>query len=178
MHPRMQELRAHLETGRRALLDAVAAVPAPDQQRQPAPGRWSVAEVVEHLWRVERGVAALLRREFDRVRDRLPRETATTSVLAAMNGAAMLDRQRKLQAPPPVVPPDGLDVATGLARLRESRQALLDVVTAADGFAVGAIHAPHPLFGDHDFYQWLAFVGFHEARHAAQVREIGAQLRP
>jgi hypothetical protein len=36
---------------------------------------------------------------------------------------------------------------------------------------------PHPRFGPLTGYQWIAFSGAHEARHAAQIREIAEQLR-
>ena len=32
------------------------------------------------------------------------------------------------------------------------------------------------VFGPLDLYTWFAFIGAHEARHAAQIREIGAAL--
>ncbi len=35
---------------------------------------------------------------------------------------------------------------------------------------------PHRIFGEMNFYQWIVFAGSHEARHAAQVAEIGATL--
>jgi hypothetical protein len=35
---------------------------------------------------------------------------------------------------------------------------------------------PHPALGVLDGYQWLAFVGTHELRHANQIREIGEAL--
>jgi hypothetical protein len=35
---------------------------------------------------------------------------------------------------------------------------------------------PHPALGDQNLYQWIAFVGAHESRHAAQIREIAAAL--
>ena len=31
---------------------------------------------------------------------------------------------------------------------------------------------PHPLFGPLSAYHWFAFIAAHEARHAAQIREI------
>jgi len=61
-------------------------------------------------------------------------------------------------------------VADGFAS--QVRAALLN----ADGLARGTITAPHPALGEANLYQRIAFVGGHEARHAAQIREIGAAL--
>jgi hypothetical protein len=45
-------------------------------------------------------------------------------------------------------------------------------LNASDRLALGTLSMPHPLFGPLSAYHWLAFVGGHEARHAAQIREI------
>ena len=49
-----------LAAERAALAAAVARVPAELQSRAPAPGQWSIGDVIEHLTRVETGIARLL----------------------------------------------------------------------------------------------------------------------
>ncbi|MEA2712972.1 MAG: hypothetical protein QOK27_933, partial [Gemmatimonadales bacterium] len=39
--------------------------------------------------------------------------------------------------------------------------------------ALGGLTFSHPLLGSLDLYQWILFVGQHEARHAAQIAELG-----
>ena len=75
-----------------------------------------------------------------------------------------------------VAPRGKYSAAQGLAGLVESRQALLSALTAADGLALDEITQPHPLFGTLNLYQWVLFVGQHEARHTAQIREIAGRL--
>ena len=48
------------------------------------------------------------------------------------------------------------------------RAALAD----ADGLALGMITHVHPVLGEIDLYQWILFVGQHEARHVAQITEV------
>ena len=36
--------------------------------------------------------------------------------------------------------------------------------------------APHPVLGALTFQQWIAFLGYHEARHAAQIRAVMHEL--
>jgi hypothetical protein len=50
-------------------------------------------------------------------------------------------------------------------------------VRATDGLALGGVLATHPRLGSLNVYQWVLFVGGHETRHAAQIREIGEALR-
>jgi hypothetical protein len=63
-----------------------------------------------------------------------------------------------------------------LAALAESRRELLSALDLADGLALGQISFPHPLIGPLDLYQWVLFVGQHEARHAAQIEEIAGTI--
>src|SRR3954465_4312611 len=57
---RAAQLLAHLDTHPAALLDTLRSIPPALQQLKPAPGRWSVAEVVEHLALVEPRLTQLL----------------------------------------------------------------------------------------------------------------------
>ena len=60
MHPRLAELLSHLDSERDALDRVVSEVPPEARDRRPAPDSWSVAEVLDHLARVEGGVARLV----------------------------------------------------------------------------------------------------------------------
>src|SRR4051794_31487484 len=56
------EIYEHVERTRARLLAAVEGLSEEQQTFSPAPGRWSVAELVEHLSIVEGNVATLLDR--------------------------------------------------------------------------------------------------------------------
>lgn len=51
-----------------------------------------------------------------------------------------------------------------------------EALRAGDGLALGTRFLPHRVFGQMPLYYFFAFVGAHEARHAAQIREISEQL--
>jgi hypothetical protein len=63
-----------------------------------------------------------------------------------------------------------------LTKLDESRRTLRASLPALDGLALGEISYAHPLLGRLTIYQWLLFLGQHEARHADQIREIAGRL--
>jgi len=88
----------------------------------------------------------------------------------------LLDRRRRITAGDRVLPKGEMDAATALATLDTTRARLRDLVVAHDGLSLGAVSHPHPAFGMMDGYQWFTFIGTHEARHAAQIREIGETL--
>ena len=60
MHPRLAELVDYATAQRTALLAAVSTVPESLRDERIRAGTWSIAEVLEHLHRVESGIARLL----------------------------------------------------------------------------------------------------------------------
>ncbi|HEX6813490.1 MAG TPA: DinB family protein [Planctomycetota bacterium] len=179
MHPRTAELLQHLEQNRAILRRALDGAPLPLRERKPAPERWSAAEVLEHLAIVEQQVGALLRRGLRRALadGALPRDPDHTPVVPTIDAQLLLDRERRLQAREGVAPSRGLTAEQAWTELESSRAVLRDVLLAADGLVTSSIRAPHPFLGELTFHQWIAFVGFHEARHAAQIRATVAALR-
>lgn len=177
MHPRIAELVEHLDSQHEVLRQAVENIPFERRDKPPAPNRWSVAGVIEHLALLESRIAALFRTRVAEARAAgLKEETETSSILAAFDLNMMLDRSHRLVAPDIMTPkPDtapeaawqALDVAW-----QDFRQAVLE----SDGLALGEVMHPHRVFGPLTMYQWIAFTASHEARHAAQIREIGEQL--
>jgi hypothetical protein len=178
MHPRTREILDFLDGSHLALADAVGEVPEPLRERRPSPDRWSVAEVVEHMARVEDRIAGFLAEPLARAAaGAVGPEGETSPVAPTFDVAALLDRSRPLVAGATSQPDEGLPLGVARARLDARREELRRAVAAADGRALGEMRLPHPRFGELDLYQWLLFVGGHEQRHAAQVREIGAALR-
>ena len=53
MHPRTRELLTHFDAHRTILKSAFDCVPPDRRNKPPEPGRWSTANVVEHLAIVE-----------------------------------------------------------------------------------------------------------------------------
>jgi hypothetical protein len=74
------------------------------------------------------------------------------------------------------LPSGGLDAGAAWAALAETRRILREVLLAADGLALSDLVLPHPRLGPLNVYQWVVFVGAHEGRHAAQVREVTEAL--
>jgi hypothetical protein len=57
-----------------------------------------------------------------------------------------------------------------------SRTELHEAMRAADGLALSSVRVTHPRLGELDLYQWILFVGQHEARHREQIDEVVEQL--
>ena len=177
MNPHTAELVAHLDENRRMLRAAVDEVPAGLRERRPAADRWSVVEVLEHLAIVENRVTSRLGDALAGARERgIPAETHTGSVLDRSFLDRVVDRSQRFKTSEAAEPRGGLDIQAAWARLDQARGAFLGLLTESDGLAVGRITAPHPFFGQLSFYQWAVFLAAHDARHAAQIREVHAAL--
>ena len=86
-------------------------------------------------------------------------------------------RSLRVTAPDETRPISDSDAASAWAALEQSRQALRAAVISGDGLALSEVKHPHPVLGEINLYQWILFVGSHEVRHTAQVREIADQLK-
>jgi hypothetical protein len=173
MHPRLAELLDYAAAQRAGLLEAVHSVPEPLRAVRPAPGVWSVAEVLEHLHRTESGVASIVTERLgEALAAGLEAERDSDSVLGGLDRFRIPRPGRRVTAPSPVQPTGAMGWSEALARLAASREALLRAVMPGDGLALGQVVHPHPILGPLTLYQWILFVGQHEARHATQIRGL------
>lgn len=178
MQPRTTEVLAYLDTHRHALEQAASTLPESARTRRPAPDRWSVAEILEHVAIVERRIAGLLGEAVDRAREAgIGPERDSSPVVPTVPVAALLDRSAPITARENALPTGKLDPRQAAAALGETQRALRDLLLASDGIALGEVIVPHPRLGPLNVYQWLVFVGAHEGRHTAQVNEANAALR-
>ena len=170
MNARLAETMNYVEEKRKELLQSFAGVPVDRLGQRPSAGGWSVAEILEHLGMVESGVARLIAKRAGRAREAgLGEEKSTESVLPSFDQhRAKLDTM-KMQSPTTVQPRANVDLSEALQGLETSRESLRAAAVAANGLSLGEIKHTHPLLGELDLYQWLIFLGQHEARHRKQI---------
>jgi len=178
VHPRTTELLRHLDVQHERLRNAVESIPRAQRETKPNPERWSVAEVIEHLSIVETRIARVFDAKLTEARTTgaVREERDDSPVVGSIDMDRVLDRSRRITAAESNLPSGKLDAEAAWSALERARNALRDSVRAADGLALGEIVQPHPVLGPINLYQWIAFVGGHEARHAAQVMELGELL--
>jgi hypothetical protein len=139
-------------------------------KQRPADDKWSVAEVLDHLQMVESGVARLIAKRVTKARDGgLGKEESTESVLGSIDFMGDTLDNAPIQAPEQVRPRADADPESALAALAASRNSLREAATLADGLALGEIKHTHAVLGELDLYQWIVFLGRHEARHTRQI---------
>ena len=143
---------------------------------KPAPERWSVGEVVEHLALAEPFL-------FDLQQKAMASPPATADQLKAAQGRdafilkAIPDRTQKAQAPEPLQPKttERRSRADVLAAFRQGRAKTLDYAAKTTADLRGRV-AESPV-GTLDGYQWLLFISAHTERHLAQIREVKAHAQ-
>lgn len=173
MHPRTKELLQYLDAQYDRLCAAVESVPRERWDVKPTPERWSVVEIIEHLSIVERRIGKAFTIRLAEAKSKgVGPEQDQRPILPTLDMDRVLDRTRKMIAPDMVIPSGKVDADASWAALEQAHAALCAVISANDGLALGEVVYPHPLLGPMSVYQWIAFVGGHEARHAAQVLEL------
>jgi len=178
MHRRITELVEYADAARAALLEVAATIPPERFAERPEAERWSAAELLEHLARVEAGCARVIAKRAAGARQSgIAAEGEESSMLGALDGRHVTDRTRRLVAPGIVAPAGGITREAALDALARSRADFMRAVGEADGLALGEIRHTHVVLGEIDLYQWILFVGQHERRHLPQLEEIAAQLQ-
>ena len=175
MHPHLAHLFSLLEASRVELEAAVDTVPEGRRRERPAPDRWSVAEILEHLGLVEKRFTGVVAKAIANAREAgLGQETSARTPFPQQHAHRLLDRSERRQAPDVVKPSGSMDVASAWNALAHADTGLRDAVMAADGLALSAVTADHHIWGPLNVYQWVELAAGHERRHANQIREIAA----
>lgn len=166
---REQALRL-LSESRSGVVDAVKGLSEAQWKFKPAPGRWSVAEVVEHLALIEDILTQSILGNIERApapsTDRDPKQVDATVL------AKVLDRTTKFQAPPAATPTGRWAPADALQHFLDGRMRTVALLQSTPDLRQHAID--HPVFGPLDGYEWVLAVAAHSARHTKQILEVKA----
>jgi hypothetical protein len=156
-----------------ALCDEVRGLSDVQLGFRPAPGRWSIGEILDHLCLAERAMIRSISRLLQHAAGL--GQIAEPGAMDAPSHRIDLDLyNRPAGAPESVLPSPDRPLERLLAGLEESRERLQEVAKRAEGRVVGNVTLPHFQLGELNFYQWLAVHGAHEAKHTAQIRRIKA----
>ncbi len=163
---------AFVESTHRETLAVIDSATDEEFNASPGAGRWSVAQVLEHIWKTDMSIIPVFRRA---AKDRRP----YTGTPKGVERAA--DRSVKLEAPEFIRPSDEPKSRDALRQaLEDARRTLIQSARALGGpeeLAQLGAPVPHPVLGELSLREWLEFVGYHEQRHVAQAREALEAVR-
>lgn len=172
MTKRMQEIAEQLAADRSTLLSSIANLDTPQYQFREAEGRWTIAEILEHLAVSHESMGKAVRRLARMAESKGEPCTEDTSVINCIDRNNLAVPRRKRQAPDFVLPSSKMPVAEALSRLEASRTQLLELLPSMARFELSEVKTAYPLLGDLNAYQWILMIGIHEVRHAAQISAI------
>ncbi|MFS0862373.1 DinB family protein [Fredinandcohnia sp. 179-A 10B2 NHS] len=131
-------------------------------------GSWTIAQVLEHLYLLEKSVTNLIQRKL---------ESATIKPVVTKPLKHTLNRSLKIDAPSFLVPKeDFLSLIKIKGMLKESRVGFLKSFEGVERSLLEQKSYVHPIFGDLNLAQWIEFIGLHEQRHMEQIKEIKEKL--
>ena len=161
-----QRLVAHLEMTASWVVDEVSGLTDAQLHFRPAPGQWSVAQVLEHLV----VVAPIYWDDLQAALKEPPRKGGSRMTDADVLWYG-IDRTRREQAIPAERPAgDKPDVSKALETYRKYHERLLQYVkTTSDDLRSRIVERQGC-----DAYQWALLISTHEQRHILQIREIKA----
>ncbi len=165
--PEREHLVAHLQMTQSWLTDEVSSLSAAQLNFRPAPEKWTVAEVVQHLVISEPNYWNLLQKSLKEPPKKLENRHADDADVLWYG----IDRTRHDKTSPDENPKDQkIDVAQAMKTFLAMHARLLEIAQTSNEDLRG--HAV-PEWGV-DAYQCLLEISTHEQRHILQVREIKA----
>ncbi len=156
-----------------AFLKSISGLSEKQWKFKPAPDRWSVAEVSEHITVAEGMILGFVQ---GKIMDgpATPEKRAEVKATDETILTKVPDRSRKVQAPEFLQPTGRFanEEATVKA-FEEARAKTMDYVkTTQDDLRDH--FGPHPVLGTLDAYQWILLISAHSARHTKQIEEVKA----
>jgi len=140
---------------------------------KPAPDRWSVAEVAEHITVSESAIFSLVQKQV-MTSPAAPEKRDQVKGKDEMILQRVPDRSHKAQAPEFLRPNGRWATEAELAKtFEDSRAATMEYIRTTNDDLRDHFF-DHPVFGTLDGYQWLLLISAHSARHTAQIEEVKA----
>jgi len=167
--PPLAELLAYLAETRSRLIDTATQINPAFASIRPRDGAWSAAENLDHLAKVEAGVARMIEKSVAWARSQGLGPPPDRSVMTSLDTFSVIEPPKPATAPEMVAPADDAAIEDSLESLRQSRERLLDAMTSSADLDLSGVTRPLVARGELNMYQWALFVAQHEERHRRQI---------
>lgn len=139
---------------------------------QPAPGKWSIAYIAEHIALAEIGLYSVIQQQLQQPADAAKHD----SVLVTDDDIykRLTNRSGKATSPE-VIKPTGrfADIQQTIAAFTQARAKNIEYINNTKD-ALRTHYWIHPATGLIDLYQTLLLIAAHSERHVLQIREVKA----
>jgi len=160
----------YLESTKKGVLEATKGLSEAQWNFKPAPDRWSVAQVAEHIAAAEDFLRTLAKEKVMLAPAGEAGRDVNKTDEAVM--AMVPDRSHKAQAPEPLVPTNRFGSPEGsIKHFVESRATTEDFLKNTTGMRDHVLESP---MGKLDAYEFVLLVAAHSERHTKQINEVKA----
>ena len=163
------QLIQYLTQTRNDLVSVLRGLSEAQLDFEPAPERWSIAAIVEHIARVENSAADKI---IEQLETAGPIESGSAGVSDDAFLKRLVDRSNRFEAPLPLRPTNQ-PVRASLEEFLTARKRIIDFVEAAP-HDFRRLSFEHRVFGRIDGHQRVLAVAGHCARHTIQINEVKA----
>src|SRR5438067_3399797 len=160
----------YLESTKKNILESTKGLSEAQWNFKPAPDRWSVAQVMEHVAAAEDFIRAMVKEKVMMA----PAGEAGRDVKKTDEGvlAMVPDRTNKVQAPEPLLPTNRFgSPEDSVKHFVESRATTEDFLKSATGLRDHVTDSP---MGKLDGYEFVLLIAAHSERHTKQINEVKA----
>ena len=163
----------NLQATHDAFLKSISGLSEKQWRFKPAPDRWSVAEVAEHITIAESTILGAVEKQI-MTSPADPGKRAEVAGKDEMILTRVPDRSHKAQAPEFLKPTNRWATEADLIKaFEDERKATMDYVRTTND-DLRDHFGPHPTLGTLDGYQWILLISAHSERHTKQIEEVKA----
>jgi hypothetical protein len=174
----LEQGQRYLEQTRNGVIGATKGLSEAQWKFKPAPDRWSIAEIVEHMVVTQEYV-------LGPIREQLAKAPAVSTDRDYKKVDALVvnqipDRLVKFQAPEALQPTGRWAPSAALDRLLKNYERLTEYLESTPDLRLHMLEAP-PLkavskgkYESMDGYQWVLATAAHTERHTKQILEVKA----
>jgi hypothetical protein len=164
---------AYLESTKKGVVDATKGLSDAQRNFKPAPDRWSIAEVMEHLAAAEDMIRGMDQEQVMKTPAIPPRDPAELQKIDAGVMAQVPDRSHKITAPEPLKPTNRFgSPADAEKHFVESRAVTEEYLKTTPDLRAHATDSPMGV--KLDGYEWVLLIAAHSERHTKQILEVKA----
>jgi hypothetical protein len=156
-----------------AFLKSIAGLSEKQWRFKPAPDRWSVAEVSEHITVAESSIFGLVQKQIMSS----PADPSKRAEVAGKDDKILQlvpDRTHKVQAPEFLKPTNRFATREENIKAFEDARSLTMEYVRTTNDDLRDHFGPHPVLGPLDAYQWILLISAHSERHTKQIEEVKA----
>ena len=158
----------YLDESEKQFKQLIADVNEEEWKWHPAPGRWSVGEVAEHIVLAEKLLFASVRKAVAAPAN--PNWFEQTKGKTEFLEKVMVERKGKATAPESIVPSGTWTKAETIARFDEGRVKIRQFIETTDvALLEHTEEHPFPVFKTLNAYQWFLYIPLHTIRHCGQM---------